>query len=212
MICANQELQMSLGEPVLVQGFKDGKNRLCYPFTLKNLNLLNGLLSGIDQEDLYENFKDEKATQIMASLFALSFKAETDEELHDLLYSIGVDNFAEIVSDIKKISGIVDDNGEVDVGKTTNTIDWDVAINSIPIYTSTPHEKVKDLTLKQFNMTLNLIGKKINYEYKTNTIGLVNKPSDYISESDHPLYSEPKFEDKKVVTMKDIQGLMSMSK
>ena len=53
---------------------------------------------------------------------------------------------------------------------------------------------------------------KINYEYKQNTISMVEDPSEYISESEHPLYCELEntSNDKKHITMADIQGLFDM--
>ena len=117
------------------------------------------------------------------------------------------DNFAEIISDIKTISGIKDSNGEIDIQKSKESIDWNTAVNSIPVYTSTPHDKVGDLTLPQLNKTLELIGKKISYEYKYNTIGLVKEPENYITKNDYPLYCDNN-EGKKHVTMSDIKELM----
>lgn len=209
MILANQKMEMALGLPVLVSGFNDGKVRACYPFKLRNITVLNLYLSSISQTDLYENFKDQVKTEYMAALFTMSFKPKDDEELDILLHSIDANNFAEIINDIKTVSGIVDSKGEVDISKTKNTLDWNTAINSIPIYSSTPHDKVKELTLTQFNMTLKLIGKKINYQYKSNTLGLVKEPSKYITEQDHPLYGEID-SDKKHITMDDIKGIMEM--
>lgn len=209
MILNNQKIELALGLPIFIDGFNDGKARLCYPFKLKNVTLLNLYLSAISQTDLYENFKDQKKTEYMASLFSMSFKPKDEKELDELLHSIDANNFAEIISDIKIISGVVDSNGEVDIPKTQNTLDWDTAINTIPIYTSTPHDKVPELTLTQFNKTLKLIGKKINYEYKSNTIGLVKEPDKYITDQDHPLYGE-QVSNKKHITMSDIKGIMEM--
>lgn len=205
-----QELERQLGLPVVIEGFKDGKARKCYPFTLENLTQANMLLSGFDQNDLYKNFKDEDATMCMLFFFKESFRPETEEETDELLHTIDSENFAEIVCDIKKVSGISDANGEVDIYKTTESVDWKTSLNAIPVYTATPHYKVKDLTLTQLQSTLTLIGKKINFEYKTNTIGLVKKPDQYIKDEEHPLYSEPDVSDKKHVTMSDVQALFSM--
>ena len=209
MIMPNQEIEMALGKPVMVSGFNDGQVRGCIPFKLEDMTVLNILLSNINQNDLYDNFKDERKTEYMATLFSMSFKPNDDNEFETLLHSIDANNFAEIISDIKTVSGILDNNGEDDIEKSKNTIDWNTAINSIPIYTSTPHDKVGKLTLPQLNTTLKLIGKKINYEYKSNTISMVKEPNDYIKDSDHPLYCD-KNEGKKHVTMSDIKELMKL--
>lgn len=205
-----QQLEINLGLPVVVEGFADGKARKCYPFTLEKLTQANMLLSGFDNNDLYLNFKNEDATMCMLFFFKEAFRPETEEETDELLHAIDNNNFAEIVCDIKKVSGISDTNGEVDIHKTTESIDWKTSLNAIPVYTSTPHCKVKDLTLTQLQATLTLIGKKINFEYKTNTLGLVKKPDQYLKDSEHPLYSEPEVSDKKHVTMSDVQALFSM--
>lgn len=205
-----QTMEMALGLPVVIEGFNDKKARTCHPFTLEKLTMANMYLSSFDNSNFYENFKSEDATLCMLYFFKEAFRPTTEEETDELLHAIDNENFEEIVCDIKKVSGISDNNGEVDIYKTTESIDWKTSVNIIPIYTSTPHEKVKDLTLTQFQTTLQLIGKKINFEYKTSTVGLVKEPSDYIEESDHPLYSEPEIDGKKYITMDDVQGLFDM--
>ena len=205
-----QQLEMNLGLPVVVEGFNDGKARKCYPFTLEKLTEANMLLSGFDHNDLYKNFKDEDATMCMLFFFKEAFRPSSQEETDELLHALDAENFSEIVCDIKKVSGISDAKGEVDIHKTTEAIDWKTSLNAIPVYTSTPHSQVKDLTLTQLQATLTLIGKKINFEYKSNTIGLVKKPDQYIKDEEYPLYSEPDVSDKKHVTMDDVQALFSM--
>lgn len=211
-----QEMEIAMGLPVMIEGFKDGRVRMCYPFKLKNISLANGLLSSFDHKDLYKNFKDEQATQNMATLFALAFKVTEDKDLNDLLHAIDIDNFSEIISDIKKVSGIEDvkeskQKTPVNSG-SQQAIPWELGVNIIPVYTSVSYDQIPELTLTQYHKLIELIGKKLNYEYKTNTIGLVKDPSNYIAEKDNPLYSEPKFEDKQHVTMNDIQGLFAMKK
>lgn len=208
-------MELAMGLPVVIEGFKDGKARLCYPFKLKNINILNGLLSGIDETDLYNNFKDDnkKAVDNIATLLSLAFKIEDDNELKDLLYAIDKDNFAEIIKDIKRVSGILpksDSLPRTNVGNKQQPIDWEVAVNVFPVYTSITQDKIPELTLQQFNKTLELIGKRINYEYKTHAMSMVKDPSNFITEKDNPLYSEPEFNDKQHLTMSDLQGLMSM--
>lgn len=205
-----QVMELALGVPIIIEGFADGKARYCHPFTLGKLTICNLYLSNFNHEELYENFKDKNSTKAMLSFFREAFKPETEEETNELLHAITNDNFAEIVRDIKMVSGISDPTkGEVDIHKTTNSIDWNVAVNSIPVYTSTPHHKVQDLTLTQFQTTLQLIGKKINFEYKLGTISLVKSPDKHISESEHPLYSEPKNENR-VMTMKEAMKIFSI--
>lgn len=210
---SGQQMELSLGLGIYIEGFKDGKARLCYPFTLENLRFANMCLSNFNQIDLYDNFKNEGQMIYLASFLKAAFGIDTDEDFQDLVkHNITDDNFAEIICDIKMVSGISDmDKGDIDFEKTfsneKNTTDWDVAINSIPIYSSTPHSEIKNLTLTQFNKTLELIGKKINWEYKSATISLVKEPSKYIEESEHPLYNDGrKKEHKNVTTMKDIMG------
>ena len=203
-----QSLELALGLPVVVEGFADKKARYCYPFTLENLTRANLYLSGFDHEDMYKNFKDKTATLAMLAFFKEAFRPTSSEETDELLHAINNDNFAEIVSDIKTISGIKDEQGDVDIPKTTSSLDWKTAVNSIPVYTSTPHSEVKDLTLPQFQMTLQLIGKKINFEYKSNTIGLVKEPDKYIKDSEHPLYAEPEVDSNKVMTMKEVMAMI----
>lgn len=214
MILKNQEMQISLGLPILVGGFNDDKVRYCKQFTLEEIPLLNVYLSSFDHQDLYLNFKDEQKTIAMASFFARAFNATKDEELDELLHSIDKDNFAELVSDVKEINYIHDDDGD-DKPKVNSSgsspVDWDVSINAIAKYTATPHSQIKDLTLRQFYTTLKLIGKDLNYNYKLNTISMVKDPSDYIQDSDNPLYSEPKVEEKKFIQMSDLQGLMALA-
>lgn len=201
-----QKMEKSLGLPIWIEGFKDGQPRKAYPITLEYLMDANICLSSFDNNDLYKNFKDENSTMCMAKLFSIVFKVDGDE-LYALLQNIDDTNFSEIISDIKTISGIVDKQEDTKPQGDSKPIDWDVSINAIPLYTSTPIDKVKDMTLIQFNKTLELIAKKINYEYKSNTIGLVKEPDRYISESDYPLYSEQVVSETRL-TLKDIAGFM----
>lgn len=212
MILKHQEMQMSLGMPILVGGFNDDKVRYCKQFTLEEIPLLNMYLSSFDHQDLYINFKDEQKTIAMASFFARAFNATKDEELDALLHAIDKDNFAELVKDVKEINYIYDGNGNSkDSSNDSSPIDWDISINAIAKYTSTSHNDVKNLTLRQFYTTLKIIAKDLNYRYKLNTLSMVKDPSDYIQDSDNPLYSEPKVEEKKFVQMSDLQGLMALA-
>jgi hypothetical protein len=213
MSISGQQMELSLGLGVYIEGFKDGKARLCYPFTLENLRFANMCLSNFNQTDIRDNFFDDQKMIYLASFLKAAFRIDTDEDFQDLVRNnITDDNFAEIICDIKMVSGISDmDKGDIDFDKTFsnkgNSTDWDVTINSIPIYSSTPHSEIKNLTLTQLNKTLELIGKKINWEYKSATISLVKEPSDYIKQDEHPLYNNGRSkEHKNVTTMKDIMG------
>lgn len=212
MILEGQEMDLSLGTGVFIDGFNDHIPRKCFPYTLENISMLNVNLSIINQTDLYENFRDNEKTILLATIFKQSFRTESDEETLELLHTIDSDNFPNILSDIKKVNGIVDNTGEIDIDKTfkdsSSGINWSTAINSIPLYSSTPLYKVKDMTLIQFNETLRLIGKKINWQYKVDTVSLSKEPSKYIQDSEHPLYNDSKPEGKKFMTMADISGFM----
>ena len=213
MILPNQQMEMSLGLPVAVQGFNDNAVRMCFPFKLYEIKLLNLYLGSIDNTNLRENFKDENKTQTMVQLFTRAFNVSENEELDAFLHSIDENNFAELIEDIKTVNGIPTDIGETsenNVGESNSSMTWELAVSIIPLYSATPLEQVKEMTLPQFNKTIELIAKKINYEYKENTISMVSDPSEYIDESEHPLYSEPKVKDTKHVTMADIQGLFEM--
>lgn len=213
MILPNQQMEMSLGLPIAVQGFNDNAVRMCFPFKLYEIKLLNLYLGSIDNTDLRENFKDENKTETMVQLFTRAFNVSGNEEVDAFLHSIDENNFAELIEDIKTVNGIPTDIGETNennVGESNSSMTWELAVSIIPLYSATPLEQVKEMTLPQFNKTIELIAKKINYEYKENTISMVSDPSEYIDESEHPLYSEPKVKDTKYVTMADIQGLFDM--
>lgn len=215
MILPNQQMEMALGLPIAISGFNDNAVRMCYPFKLYEIKLLYLYLGTIDNTDLYANFEDEMKTQSMAEMFIRCFQITENEEVDVLLHSIDKDNFAEIVSDIKTVNGIngdADNVNDIPSSGSDSSMSWEVAVNIIPLYSATPIDKVKEMTVPQFNKTMELIAKKINYEYKQNTISMVEDPSEYISESEHPLYCELEntSNDKKHITMADIQGLFDM--
>ena len=205
----NQEKNMALGIGVSISGFNDSVLRKCYPFTLENLDNLNLSLAIINCEDLNENFNDEYTHLAFLSLLKFSFRDLNNEEFEKLLDAIDENNFNEIIKDIKKINGIVDSKGEIDLNKSKNTIDWTVAVSAIIAYTCIPFNQIKDLTLPAFNGVMEMIGKKINWEYKEATISLVKEPSKHMSEDEHPLHSEPKIEGKRMITMKEIMGFVN---
>lgn len=212
MILEGQEMDLSLGTGVFIDGFNDGIPRKCFPYTLEHLSMLNVNLSLINQTDLYENFRDENKTLAMATIFKNAFRTESDEETMSLLQNIDSDNFAEILCDVKRVSGISDGSNEIDFNKTfqdsKNKMSWNVSINSIPVYSSTPINEIKNMTLTQFNETLRLIGKKINWQYKIDTLSMVKEPKKYLKDEEHPLYNDSPTERKDHMTMEDIVGLM----
>ena len=205
----NQEKNMALGIGVSISGFNDGVLRKCYPFTLEKLDELNLYLAIINCEDLNENVNSEYTYAAFLSLLRFSFRDLNNEEFGQLLDAIDENNFIEIIKDIKKVNGVVDRKGEIDLNESKNTIDWTVAVSAISAYTCIPFNQIKDLTLPAFNGVMEMIGKKINWQYKEATIGLVKEPSKHISEDEHPLHSEPKVEGKKMVTMKEIMGFVN---
>lgn len=205
----NQEKNMALGIGVTISGFNDGVLRKCYPFTLENLDDLNISLAIINCDDLNENFNDEYTYFTFLSLLKFSFRDLNEEEFEKLLDAIDEKNFNEIINDIKKINGVVDSKGEIDLNKSKNTVDWTVAVSAIIAYTCIPFNQIKDLTLPAFNGVMEMIGKKINWEYKEATIGLVKEPSKHLSEDEHPLHCEPKKEGKRITTMRDIMGFVN---
>lgn len=213
MILQNQEMDMALGLGVYIDGFADGVPRKCYPFKLKELTDVNIRLSMFDHVNLYENFQDMNKTMAMAEIFGRAFRTETNEEAMELLHQINADNFAEIVCDVKTVSGISDAQGELKVDKAFQNkqgkMDWSVAVNSVPIYSSISIDKIPEMTLTQFNKILELIGKRINWEYKVDTISMIKDPKQYLKEHEHPLYSDGKDPNKKHMTMDDIAGLMA---
>lgn len=209
----NCELQLALNLPIDIVGFYDGKPRKCYAYTLENINKANGYLSIFGGCSLNDIMNDETMTTALYLFLVDSFRVD-NKELEDLLENITDDNFDDIISDIKACNGITDDIGERDI--SSNAIQWNTAVSAIVAYTAIPLDKIKDLTLIQFNDVLEIIGKKINWEYKTNTITNVEKPNEYITQEEHPLHSEPKvkssgkYKDKnghRVMTMKEAMGL-----
>ena len=208
----SQLMEISLGLPVIIENFGDGMPRPCYPFTLSNLTRANLYLSSFDHKDIYKNFSDETgvSSRAMMLFFKEAFRPEDDNELNELLQAINKDNFAEIVADIKYISGIkdIDEQTNKMYDVAGEKISWNRMVNIIPLYTSTSHSEIKDLTLNQLNETIELIQRDINLKYKLATIGLTKEPSKHIDKKDSMFYEEPKSDGKTVTTMKEILGMM----
>jgi hypothetical protein len=205
----NADRQFALGLPVPITGFNDGSTRLCHPYTLENIEVIYYCLSVIDCENLFENFKDETKSQALVLLLQDSFKIPK-EGFDVFVRTIDESNFKELMADIKEVNGIEDaDDDTVQISNRSNTMDFETSAHMISVYTSTPLCMVKNMTMKQFKRSIEAISKVVNWDYKINTIALVEKPSEYIEDKEHPLYCEPKVDKtRKMVTMKEIMGFM----
>ena len=205
----NADRQFALGLPVPITGFNDNIPRLCYPYTLENIENIYYCLSTIDCDDLYENFNDNSKISALALLLKESFRVD-DESFGVFVRTIDGDNFKQIISDIKEVNGIEEVSNEGQGNNNSNSLDFEKTAHMISIYTSTPLYMVKTLTLRQFKRSIEEIGKVINWEYKVNTISVVEKPSEHIEDKEHPLYCEPKVDKtRRMVTMKEIMGFAS---
>ena len=206
---ANADRQFALGLPVPITGFNDGSTRLCYPYTLENIENIYYSISVIDCEDFYENFKDEAKINALVLLLRESFRIDV-EGLEVFVRTIDVNNFKEIINDIKEVNGIEEMDESVQVNNNSNSIDFEKSAHMISIYTSTPLYMVKKMTLKQFKRSIEEISKVINWDYKLKTITLAEKPNEHIEDKEHPLYCKPKVDkSKRMVTMKEIMGFAS---
>lgn len=202
----NADRQFALGLPVPITGFNDGSTRLCYPYTLENIENIYYSISVINCENFYENFKDETKISALVLLLKDSFRI-SDESLEVFVRTIDDNNFKEIISNIKEVNGIEEINEADQVDNNGNSIDFEKSAHMISIYTSTPLYMIKTMTLKQFKRSIEEISKVINWDYKINTIALSEEPNEHIDEKEHPLYCEPKVEKgKRMVTMKEIMG------
>ena len=171
----SQEKNMALGIGVRIVGFNDDCMRKCYPFTLENLDDLNMFLSMIDCESLNENLNNEHSYIAFLSLLKFSFRIDDDKEFEKLLDAIDEENFSEVIKDIKKVNGIVDSKGEIDLGASKSSMDWAVAVSSIMAYTSMPFNQIKDLTLPAFKSLLgdgSQFGISLQYKVQPSPDGL----------------------------------------
>lgn len=199
-----QEMELELGMPVSIYGFSDGIPRVCYPFYLEDVKELNMYLENIDCNNLFNNFSNETNYAAITWLFQKSFHVNDKRELKALFSNITEENFGDIMSDIKMVSGI----SGMNVGSNNEEgLDWSTAISAITVHTSHLPETIKKLTLYQFNNLLEYINKEIAFEYKTNTIALSLEPSEYINDEDFPLSPKKKEVKKKYATLKDIQDM-----
>lgn len=207
-----QELSISLGKPILMTGFDDGEARYCYPFTLGELDEIQAYLSIIDDKDYRKNVNDEAKMQSIATLFIRAFHLQEEEFQEFMLSAIGVESYPLIMSDIKRISGLEIDSSKSDNDDNKDVLDWDVSFAVIVSRTGYTYQDIGNMTLSQFNNVMKAIAKDINWNQKLATIGYVKEPDNYITDEEHPLYSDKKettiVNGKRVTTMKDIQNLI----
>lgn len=207
-----QELSISLGKPILMTGFDDGEARYCYPFTLGELDEIQAYLSIIDDKDYRKNVNDEGKMQSIATLFIRAFHLQEEEFQEFMLSAIGVESYPLIMSDIKRISGLEIDSSKSDNDDNKDVLDWDVSFAVIVSRTGYTYQDIGNMTLPQFNNVMKAIAKDINWNQKLATIGYVKEPDNYITDEEHPLYSDKKettiVNGKRVTTMKDIQNLI----
>ena len=207
-----QELSISLGKPILMTGFDDGEARYCYPFTLGELDEIQAYLSIIDDKDYRKNVNDEAKMQSIATLFIRAFHLQEEEFQEFMLSAIGVESYPLIMSDIKRISGLEIDSSKNDNDDNKDVLDWDVSFAVIVSRTGYTYQDIGNMTLLQFNNVMKAIAKDINWNQKLATIGYVKEPDNYITDEEHPLYSDKKettiVNGKRVTTMKDIQNLI----
>lgn len=199
-----QELEMALGLPIEIDSFLDGLPRKCYPYKIIDLYKANTYLSFFDHKDMAGNMQDENKTIAMICFLAESFK---DTDIEELLKNINNELFPEIICDMKFVNGIIDNDGEKDLDKSKESIEWSTSTSAIITYTSSTYEDIKNMTLTQFTTLLGFIGKKINWEYKSGILDLAKDPSDFIGQDEHPLSSKNGSKAKKHMTMSDVMGL-----
>lgn len=199
-----QEMELALGLPVYIDDFIDGVPRKCFPYKLSQLSILNMYLTNIDEVD-FESLQHEQLLSL-TYLLSDSFK---ECELEDVVNNIDSTNYNEIISDIKYVSGISDDQGEIDIKKSSDALSWSKSTSAIQKYTSNSHKDICDMTLRQFNSILEFIGAAINWDYKVLMVPHVKDADNFIADKDHPLSSDIiRNNGKKRMTMKDMQSFM----
>lgn len=114
-----QELEMSLGLPVLVTSFSDKIPRKCYPFTLADLHNANLMLSSFDNDSLEANIGNDYNMVAITSIINQAFRDDNQIEIWN---GIDEESFPEIIHDIKEASGIISESKELDVEKTTSSL------------------------------------------------------------------------------------------
>lgn len=181
-----QELELALGMPIMLMDFVDGKPRMCHPFTIENLLTANMFLSIIDQHDLIKNFENQDKLDALIWILANSFNVDADG-ITDLIKAISVEDYEELIKDIKHVSGIKDTKkgnspSNEDLPMTTNQ-----AVTAIVNLTSLTYEDVRKLTPRQYESQVKFIDKLLSFEYKYSTIFSVKDPEEYLKPEDYPL-------------------------
>jgi hypothetical protein len=208
MTIKGQELEMALGLPIDITCFIDNLPRRCYPYVMADLYKANTYLSFFDHSDMVGNMQEEEKSVAMMCFLAESFR---DTDLEELMKNISVSGFPDLIADIKAVNGMTDANGEKDIDKTKESVEWKTSICAIQAYTSNTYEDIRNMTLTQFSNLLNYIGKKINWEYKTGIIDMVSEPNKFIDPGEHPLANSGKAPVKKDhMTMKDVMALKGL--
>ncbi len=206
-----QKLSFALGEPIFLNCFNDKKIRRCYPFKLKDIYRINNYFLFINRDNYQINFKSQESIVAMTSLLKESFQDE--DNIDELFNAINGDNFTEVLDDIKRVNGIYSEKTDTEkkiesLANKDKEIDWYTSVNSIMAYTNNSIEDIKNMTLIQFNKCLSFVGKRVNWEYKISTINMVEKPEEYIDESEHPLSPTLDDDNKHKMTMDDISDFL----
>ena len=201
-----QEMELALGLPVYVTSFLDGKPRLCYPYTLENINKFLIYLQFIDNHEW--NDLDNDGTIALYCILTESFR---DSESDELLKNIGQDNFVEVIQDIKYISGIKSNNSKKQ--KKNDALSWERSINIIQAYTGNTLKDIKQMTLRQFYSLLEYVGVVVNWNYKIALWSEIKDKKKFLSDSEHPMASDMhNIQGKKRMTMSDLNDFLGGTK
>ena len=201
-----QEMELALGLPVYVTSFLDGKPRLCYPYTLENINKFLIYLQFIDNHEW--NDLDNDGTIALYCILTESFR---DSESDELLKNIGQDNFVEVIQDIKYISGIKSNNSKKQ--KKNDALSWERSINIIQAYTGNTLKDIKQMTLRQFYSLLEYVGVVVNWNYKIALWSDIKDKEKFLSDSEYPMASDMhNIQGKKRMTMSDLNDFLGGTK
>lgn len=203
----NQDMELALGLPIELNCFLDGVPRLCYPYKLKDLRKLSWYLTFIDIESLENTISQKQGAVALLSLLKESF---LDYEQEEILKNISEDNFNELITDIKTISGLTSFDSKDKSDESHESLSWQKSISVIQVYTSNTIKDICEMTLNSYRAVLSAIGFKLNWDYKVETITSVKEPNNYISNSEHPLASDIINSSKKYMTMEDVQKLKDL--
>lgn len=203
----NQEMELALGLPIELDCFLDGVPRLCYPYKIKDLRKLTWYLTFIDIESLENTISKKESAVALLSLLKDSF---VDYEQEEVLKNISESNFSELITDIKRISGLNSFDSKDKSNDSHETLSWQKSISVIQVYTSNTIKDICEMTLNTYRSVLSAIGFKLNWDYKVETITSVKDPNNYINNSEHPLASDVINSSKKYMTMEDVQKLKDL--